>query len=182
MKKEKCCKQKNKTVNKGFTLIEMLVVMLIIGILAAIALPQYQRVIDKTRFTTMMNIAKALALSNERYYMIHNEYYTNIRNLDITLEANSISVSGSFAYYDWGNCWVYYKRGVFCTNNTNLQNQIMVGYTFGDQSATNNKMLCMAKGNDQNSRYAKVCEGVGTYWTTSSCEILGTCMFYNIKL
>ena len=71
MKKEKeSCK------NKGFTLIEMLVVVLIIGILAGIALPQYQMAVTKARVASILPIMRRFKDALAEYKLQHGSYET----------------------------------------------------------------------------------------------------------
>lgn len=81
---KKCC-CKGRTSTAGFTLIELLVVVLIIGILAAIALPQYQKAVWRSRATEVKVFAKNLADAQSVYRLDHSEYAQDFSELDIKL-------------------------------------------------------------------------------------------------
>ena len=60
----------------GFTLIELLVVVLIIGILAAIAVPQYFKVVEKGKFAESMQWLNSLKGAQERYLAKNGTYFS----------------------------------------------------------------------------------------------------------
>ena len=81
---------------RAFTLIELLVVVLIIGILSAIALPQYTRAVEKSRAAEALILVRSIADANRRYYMANGEYTWNLADLDIEVRGED-STYGNMA-------------------------------------------------------------------------------------
>ena len=67
----------------GFTLIELLVVVLIIGILAAMALPQYFKAVERSRMTEAVTLMDSIVKAQRRKFMQTNRYAENYEGLDV---------------------------------------------------------------------------------------------------
>ena len=59
---------------KGFTLVELLVAMLVLSILAAAALPNYFQYLERSRLTQGLGTLANLAAGMEQYYLDYRKY------------------------------------------------------------------------------------------------------------
>ena len=77
---------------KGFTLIELLVVVLIIGILSAVALPQYEKSVEKARAAEALSMVRAIRDAQQVYYMANGVYSNKLEDLDIEVPGKDAGI------------------------------------------------------------------------------------------
>ncbi len=66
---------------RGFTLIEILVVVAIVAIIAAVAIPSYNSFIQKTRRTEATSLLMEIAGEQQRYYSENNSFASSLTEL-----------------------------------------------------------------------------------------------------
>lgn len=154
----------------GFTLLEMLVVSLVIGILAAIALPQYQVAVAKSRFVNYMTLANNLSSAEARHLLATGEYTADFDKLDISLPSG-----GTINKATPQNTYINYK---------NFSLALLTQWTcaYGGTGAL--YYLTSFKGDWRECRcqtdvYCKVCEQVGGVYTTAYSD--GITLGYKIR-
>ncbi len=99
----------------GFTLIELLVVVLIIGILAAVALPQYQKAVDKARFMKLLTPVDSISKAIDAYYLANGDFPTQWDELGITLPG-TVDSTGKYLYNENSSLGLSYQ-GVYVRDN-----------------------------------------------------------------
>ena len=82
---------------EGFTLIELIVVVAILGILAAIVTPRVLNALNDAKAKSALAYGKQVQLAMERYYVDNGEYPTDVESgLEeyLNVEAGSLKVEG----------------------------------------------------------------------------------------
>ena len=169
---------------KGFTHIEVLVVVLIIGILTSIALPQYQKSVMKSRYSTLMQMVESITEAEEVYFSTYNKYTDNFEELDIQPSGCSLSGDKKTCVFAWGTCALNTAAddAVSCVNNTTLKNGYAHYLTEGKYKGW--KRMCWSLSGNEQDQYSKLCELIGGTkrlgFDKVSCPPFGMCAVYSL--
>ncbi len=134
--------------NKAFTLIELLVVVLIIGILAAVAVPQYQKAVWKSRFVQAKIMARKIADAEEVYYLANGAYTDDYTQLSLDLPTKWVDDHNHMVGFSWGSCTMSanqatQRASVYCV----LPNRYLSYYVdYQNSSYRQGKTFCLATG------------------------------------
>ncbi|HHY5202493.1 TPA: pilin [Neisseria meningitidis] len=78
------------TLQKGFTLIELMIVIAIVGILAAVALPAYQDYTARAQVSEAILLAEGQKSAVTEYYLNHGEWPKNNTSAGVASSASDI--------------------------------------------------------------------------------------------
>ena len=101
----------------GFTLIELLVVVLIIGILSAVALPQYEFAVLKSRFSKHLPLLAHVYQLQSAYYLANGVYAKSLDELGMDIPSGCMPLEGISDQFKCGeNVYIAIRggEGSFC--------------------------------------------------------------------
>lgn len=81
---------------RGVTLMELMIVVVVIGILTAIAYPSYRQYVAKAKRNEAKSCLLQIATLQERHYLQNATYTTDMTKLGFAVGANVLTDSGSY--------------------------------------------------------------------------------------
>jgi len=82
---------------RGVTLLELMIVVVVIGILTAIAYPNYRQYVARAKRTEARVALLKIAANQERFYLQNNTYTTDMMQLGFPVGAAFITDSNSYS-------------------------------------------------------------------------------------
>ena len=160
-----------KKVKQGFTLIEMLVVVLVIGTLVSIALPQYDKAVARSRAAEIWSILPTLRSAAEEYCLANGTDRPDPENLSVSFPAHMKTTVLSCA-----NCSSFRSRSGYVSGilllgkdrtisdamaNPNSSDYVLLSlYQTGERVCNGSEENCKTIGFTKGDRY---CDSSGCY-------------------
>lgn len=87
----------NRTFQQGLTLIELMIVIVIVSILAAVAIPSYDNSVRKSRRAEAQSVLTSVMQQQERFFMNNMTYSTDLATVGFTnLSSGSVVSENGF--------------------------------------------------------------------------------------
>ena len=82
---------------KGFTLVELAIVIVIIGVLASFGVPRFRDAVERSKAGESLNYLSAVRAAQERYHAREGTYASDIPDLDVSIPAPKYFSVGTIA-------------------------------------------------------------------------------------